>query len=157
MRAIPAPMHFDRGNVYACRMSNQSYLFLANAVLVAHVGVVLFIIGGLILILLGAAVGWAWVRKPWLRALHLAAIAYVVAESWLGFACPLTDLEQWLSERAGQPVHDGGFIAYWLGKLLFYQAEPWVFLAAYSLFGLAVVASWVIVRPGQSNRRAGID
>jgi hypothetical protein len=150
-------MHLSRHNVYARRMSSQSTLLLANAVLVAHVGVVLFIVGGLILILLGGRLGWRWVRNVRFRLLHLAAIVYVVAESWLGIVCPLTDLEQWLRERAGQPVHDGDFIAYWLGKLLFYQAEPWVFIAAYSMFALAVVVSWVIVRPGQLKPRAGID
>jgi hypothetical protein len=150
-------MHLGRHNVYARRMSNQSYLFLANAVLVAHAGVVLFIVGGLILILLGGGWGWQWVRNRWLRLLHLAAIVYVVTESWLGIACPLTDFEQWLRERAGQPVHDGDFIAYWLGKLLFYQAQPWVFIAAYSIFALVVVSAWVFVRPRPLKRRAGID
>jgi hypothetical protein len=149
-------MHSD-GDVYACRMSNQSYLFLANAVLVVHAGVVLFIGGGLILILLGATFRWRWVRNTWFRVLHLAAIAYVVVESWLGIVCPLTDLEQWLRERAGQPVHEGGFIAFWLGKLVFYQAAPWVFVAAYSMFAVAVACSWVIVRPRPLKRRNRID
>jgi hypothetical protein len=157
MRATPAPMHLARRNVYACRMSTQTYLFLANAVLAVHAGVVLFIVGGLILILVGGAVRWAWVRKPWFRVLHLAAIAYVVVESWLGIACPLTELEQWLRGRAGTPTHEGDFIAFWLGKLLFYQAQPWVFIAAYSVFALAVAWSWVSVRPGPLKRRAGID
>jgi hypothetical protein len=157
MRATPAPMHLGRRNVYACRMSNQFILFLASAVLVVHAGVVLFIVGGLILIVLGGRYRWPWVRNFWFRALHLAAIVYVVAESWLGIVCPLTDLEQWLRARAGQPIHEGDFIAFWLGKLLFYQAEPWVFIAAYSIFALAVVYSWVTVRPRPLKRRIRID
>lgn len=128
-------------------MSNQSYHYLANAVLLAHVGVVLFIVAGLVLILVGGRLGWRWVRNFWFRLLHLCAIGYVAAESWLGIVCPLTDLEQWLRQRAGQPVHDGDFIAFWLGKLLFYQAEPWVFIAAYSAFALLVIGSWITVRP----------
>ncbi|MDB5920615.1 MAG: putative threonine efflux protein [Massilia sp.] len=149
-------MHSGR-RVYACRMSNQSYLFLANAVLVVHAGVVLFIVGGLVLILLGGSLRWRWVHNTWFRVLHLAAIAYVVVESWLGIACPLTDLEQWLRETAGQPVHEGDFIAFWLGKLLFYQAAPWVFVAAYSMFALIVACSWVIVRPRPLKRCNRID
>ncbi len=128
-------------------MSHQSYLFLANAVLVLHAGVVLFIVGGLVLVLLGGRREWRWVRKGSFRVAHLAAIAYVALESWLGLACPLTDLEQWLRQRAGASVHEGDFISFWLGKLLFYQAQPWVFIAAYSAFALAVVFSWVTVRP----------
>lgn len=128
-------------------MPPQSYQLLANAVLVAHTGVVLFIVAGLALVLIGRHYRWRWVRNFWFRTLHLAAIVYVVAESWLGIVCPLTDLEQWLRERAGQSVHEGDFIAFWLGKLLFYHAEPWVFIAAYSAFALLVVYSWLIVPP----------
>lgn len=128
-------------------MSNQAYHYLANAVLLAHVGVVLFIVAGLLLILAGGRYGWRWVRNFWFRALHLCAIGYVVAESWLGIVCPLTDLEQWLRQRAGQPAHQGNFIAFWFGKLLFYQAEPWVFVAAYSAFAVLVICSWILVRP----------
>lgn len=133
-------------------MPPQSYQLLANAVLVAHAGVVLFIIAGLVLILVGGRYGWQWVRNFWFRVLHLSAIVYVVAESWLGIVCPLTDLEQWLRERAGQPGHEGDFIVFWLAKLLFYQAEPWVFIAAYSAFALLVMFSWVMVRPRSRNR-----
>lgn len=138
-------------------MSNQSYHYLANAVLLAHVGVVLFIGAGLVLILAGGLCGWHWVRNFCFRVLHLGAIGYVVAESWLGIVCPLTDLEQWLRQRAGQPVHEGNFIAFWLGKLLFYQAEPWVFIAAYSAFALLVIGSWVMVRPSPMNRCVRAD
>lgn len=138
-------------------MSNQSYQLLANAVLIAHVAIVLFIVAGLVLILLGGRLGWRWVRNFWLRTLHLAAIGYVAAESWLDIVCPLTSLEQWLRARAGQPTHAGDFIAFWLGKLLFYAASPWVFIAAYSGFALLVIASWVIVRPEAMQRRHRID
>jgi hypothetical protein len=138
-------------------MSPHSYQLLANTVLLAHVGVVLFIVAGLLMILLGGRFGWAWVRNFRFRVLHLVAIVYVVAESWLGIVCPLTDLEQWLRERAGQPAHEGDFIAFWLGKLLFYQAEPWVFIVVYSAFALLVIYSWVIVRPSPWNRCVHMD
>ena len=138
-------------------MRDQTYLFLANAVLVLHAGVVLFIVGGLMLILLGARRRWQWVRNGAFRVLHLGAIGCVVAQSWLGIVCPLTDLEQALRRRAATSAHDGDFIAFWLGELLFYQAEPWVFIAAYSAFALAVAYSWVIVRPGPLKRRTSID
>jgi hypothetical protein len=128
-------------------MSSDFFQILANGVLVAHFGVVLFIIGGLILILLGGRFRWPWVRNFWFRVSHLCAIGYVVAESWLGMVCPLTDLEQRLRERAGQISYQGDFIAHWLNNLMFYQAPPWVFIAAYSLLALLVVVSWAIVRP----------
>lgn len=120
----------------------MNYLALANAVLIAHVGVVAFILLGQLLIVAGALAGWAWVRNPWLRALHLAAIAYVAAQTWFGLVCPLTTLEQWLRLQAGQTSYQGDFIGYWLGRLLFYQAPPAVFVTVYSLFALLVAATW---------------
>jgi len=121
------------------------YQYLANTVLILHVAIVLFIILGLVLTLAGGPLKWQWVRNFYFRAVHLAGIAYIAAEAWLGIICPLTTLELWLRERAGQAVYEGDFIAYWLNKILFYQAPPVVFIVAYSIFGLLVVLSWVLV------------
>lgn len=128
-------------------MSDAFYGALANTVLILHVGIVLFIMGGLLLTLVGGICKWHWVRNFWFRALHLAGIGYVAMEAWLGIVCPLTTLEQWLRERAGQAVYAGDFIAHWLRKFMFYEAQPWVFIAAYSAFGLLVLLSWFFLAP----------
>jgi hypothetical protein len=133
--------------------SSALYIGLANAVLVLHVGVVLFIIGGLVLTLAGAALRWQWVRNFGFRALHLLGIVYIAMEAWLGIICPLTTLELWLRERAGQSVYSGDFIAHWLRQFMFYEAPPWVFIAAYSGFGLVVLLSWIFIRPTFPWRR----
>lgn len=132
------------------------YLAMANAVLILHVGIVFFIVVGLVLILAGGALGWRWVRNVWFRMAHLAAIVVVVLESWMGIVCPLTTLEQWLRVQAGQTAYSGDFIGYWLGRILFFQAEPWVFIALYSAFALLVAASWFMVRPVWPRRRLGV-
>jgi hypothetical protein len=133
-------------------MDSQFYRTFANCVLVTHLGLVLFIVAGLILVLLGGRYHWRWVRNIWFRVAHLAAIAYVMAESWLGIDCPLTTLEQWLRIRAGQARYDEDFIAHWVGKILFFQAPPWVFTSVYSAFALLVAISWISVRPGRGQR-----
>lgn len=130
------------------------YQFLANAVLLLHVGVVLFIVASLPLILLGGALRWRWVRNWWFRALHLLAIAVVVGQSWAGIMCPLTTLEQALRLQAGQVSYEGDFIAYWLSKLLFFQAPPWAFISVYSIFGVLVVLGMVFVRPKPLRQRS---
>lgn len=127
------------------------YRALADAVLALHVGVVLFVIGGLVLVWAGNWRGWHWVNRWSLRLAHLAAIGVVVAESWLGIVCPLTTLEMWLRAKGGAATHDGSFIEHWLQRLLYYDAPAWVFLTGYSLFGLAVLASWWYFPP----RRVG--
>ncbi|HZY19596.1 MAG TPA: DUF2784 domain-containing protein [Ramlibacter sp.] len=127
---------------------------LADAVLVLHAGVVLFVVGGLVLVLWGNRRGWAWVNRWWFRALHLAAIAFVVLQSWLGATCPLTTLEASLRLRAGQPVSGEGFIAHWVRAVLFWQAPEWLFTTAYTVFGLAVLASWLVFPPRRRGRTA---
>jgi hypothetical protein len=129
------------------------YRLLADTVLVLHFGVVLFVVGGLVLVLVGNALGWHWVNRPGFRLAHLAAIAYVVVQQWLGAACPLTTLEAWLRVQAGQGIHGQGFIEHWLQRLLFYEAPTWVFTTAYTVFGLAVAASWLVFPPRRGPPR----
>jgi hypothetical protein len=123
------------------------YRALADLVLITHVSFVVFVVIGLLLILCGGFCGWRWIRNPWFRTSHLAAIGVVVVQAWLGVICPLTTLEMALRERAGDATYGGGFIAHWLQALLYYEAPPWVFVAGYTLFGLAVIGSWWKFRP----------
>ena len=136
-------------------MSPTQYRIAADLVLAVHAAFVLFVTLGLILVVVGGLRGWRWVRNPWFRLAHLLAIVVVVAQAWLGMLCPLTTLETTLRTRAGDAVYGGSFIAYWLETFLYYQAPPWVFAACYTVFGLLVVASWVVVRPRPMFRRGG--
>ncbi len=123
------------------------YRLLADLVVVFHFAYVGFVVVGLILILVGGACGWSWVRKFWFRMIHLASIGVVVVQAWFGVVCPLTTLENWLRAHGSQEPYPGSFIGYWAHEWLFFSAEPWVFTLAYSLFGLLVLASLVTVRP----------
>jgi len=129
------------------------YQVLADAVLIVHVAIVVFVVGGLVLVLVGNWRDWPWVNAWWFRLAHLAAIAVVVAQAWLGVLCPLTTLENWLRTRAREAVYDASFIEYWLERILYYNAPAWVFTAGYSLFGLAVAAAWWYFPPRQKPRR----
>jgi hypothetical protein len=120
---------------------------LADFLVVLHFGIVLFIVGGLILVWAGAALDWGWVRNPWFRYLHLAAIAYVAAEALLGIACPLTVWEDLL--RGG--LRAESFVARWVHRLLYYRAPEWVFSVAYVAWALATLLTLWLVPP---TRRA---
>jgi hypothetical protein len=127
--------------------STTTFQLAADAVLLMHALFVVFVVSGLILILVGGALGWSWVRLRWFRLAHLAAIGVVVVQSWLGAICPLTTLEMELRTRAGESSYPGSFIAHWVEAVLYYQAPPWVFVLCYTAFGALVVAAWFRVRP----------
>ena len=118
------------------------YQGLADLVLSLHFGIVVFVIAGLAVVVIGNLFVWPWVNGWWFRGAHLAAIAIVVAESWLGFTCPLTTLETWLRVQAGSAGYSKSFVETWVQRALFYEAPPWVFVAGYTVFGLLVVAAW---------------
>jgi len=128
------------------------YLLAADIMLILHASFVAFVIGGLVLIFIGKALAWPWVRNRWFRWLHLAAISIVVLQSWLGVICPLTTIEMALRSRAGDSVYPGAFMAHWLEKILYYDAPVWAFAACYTAFAVLVVASWYWVPPRPTRK-----
>lgn len=137
--------------------SNLLLLVAADLLLLSHVLFVAFVVFSVVLILVGRLADWAWVRNPWFRAIHLAAIGVVVLQSWLGVVCPLTSWEMALREHAGETVYAGTFVSHWLETLLYYHAPAWVFIAGYTLFALVVAACWIWVRPRTFTHRAEND
>jgi hypothetical protein len=123
------------------------HLFLANLILATHALFVAFVVLGLVAVLLGKYRHWGWVRNLRLRLTHLVAIGIVIAESWLGLVCPLTEWESRSREAAGGAAYSSSFIQHWLHEILFYDFDPWVFTAAYTLFGILVLLAWLLVPP----------
>ncbi len=129
----------------------MSRAFLADAVLVAHAAFVLFVVGGLAAIWIGEARGLAFARNRTFRALHLAAIAFVVAETLAGFMCPLTEWEAMLrADASGR-----GFLQRAIHAWLFWDLPAWVFDAGYTAFGAVVAWTWWKIPPRPRPRRAG--
>lgn len=134
-----------------------AYQLLADAVLALHVAIVVFVVVGLVLIVAGNLRGWPGVNAAWFRLAHALAIVIVVAEAWFGLVCPLTTLEMWLRTKAQAATYTGSFIEHWLQRILYYDAPGWAFTLAYSLFGLAVAATWWFFPPelpGRPHKRS---
>ena len=74
-------------------------------------------------------------------------IGIVVVQAWLGVVCPLTIWENDLRRLGGGATYEGTFVQHWLHKVVFFNAEPWVFTLAYTAFGLAVLGTWVLGPP----------
>ena len=115
---------------------------LADIVLIVHTLIAVFVVAGLPIIVAGNIAGANWVNAWWFRLTHLASIAVIVAQAWLGMVCPLTTLEMWLRRKAGQVSYEESFIEHWLSELLFYEAPGWVFTVVYSGFGILVALVW---------------
>jgi hypothetical protein len=125
----------------------DEYTMLADAVVIVHAAYVAFVVGGLVAILIGGAMGWRWTRSFAFRVAHLAAIALVCVESVVGVMCPLTSLEDWMRERGGAAHHPGDFIGYWAHRLIFYNFPPWMFTSAYVAFAAVVVITFILLPP----------
>ncbi|WP_118180530.1 DUF2784 domain-containing protein [Paraburkholderia phosphatilytica] len=119
-------------------------IWLADTVLVLHALLVLFIVGGVIAIWVGAALKQRWVRNRVFRIAHLAAIGVVALLAALNIPCPLTVLEDWL--RTGQTGAQG-FVQRWVSALMYYDLPGWVFSVAYVAFLFVVLLTWFRVRP----------
>lgn len=119
-------------------------IWLANIVLIVHALIVLFIVGGLIAIWVGALFRVAWARNRVFRSAHIGAIGVVALLAALNIPCPLTVAEDYL--RAGS-IAPQGFIQRWISAWLFYDFPAWVFVFVYVLFFLSVVLTWWWIPP----------
>ncbi len=124
-------------------------MLLANTILVIHFLFVLFVVGGLPVIWIGAWLRLNFVRNIWLRIAHLAAILFVVGESLLGMVCPLTMWE----DKLRQLETGDSFIQRWLHRILFYDFPEGLLTIVYILFALLVVATFILIPPYRRNPR----
>ena len=85
------------------------YALLADLMLLLHVGFILFVVMGGVLVLLRPRLAW----------LHLPAAAWGAAVELRGWFCPLTDLENHWRLLAGRPGYDSSFIDRYLTPLIY--------------------------------------
>ncbi|MGO8751728.1 MAG: DUF2784 domain-containing protein [Thermoguttaceae bacterium] len=123
------------------------YRILADAVVAMHALYVGFVLLGIVAILVGAVLGWDWVRNFWFRTVHFLMIAVVVFEAWLGIKCPLTTWEDYFRAAAGETVSEGTFIGRCLHRLIFLDVPASSLTIFYVLFGALVLATLFLVRP----------
>lgn len=116
---------------------------LGQLVLALHILIIAFNVAGLVVIPLGGALGWRFVRRPWLRVAHLGSLAVVAAQAVLGRACFLTD---WQAALTGDGAHDP-MIMRWVNSVIYWPLPMWVFTALYLAVFAYVAALWWWVRP----------
>ena len=85
------------------------YRLLADLVLLLHLGFILFVAAGAVLVL-------RWPRLAWA---HLPAAVWGIYTALTGTICPLTPLEVHLRRLGGQAGYEGGFIQYYVERLVY--------------------------------------
>jgi Protein of Unknown function (DUF2784) len=105
-------------------MPPNAWRILADAVVLAHLAFVVFVV-------LGGFLSWRW---------RLAALAHLPALAWgvwielTGAICPLTPLENHLQALAGEAGYSGGFVGHYVLPVLYplglTRERQWVLAAA---------------------------
>jgi hypothetical protein len=121
------------------------YAVLAGAVVLLHLGFVVFAAGGGLLAL-------RWPRAAWV---HVPAASWAAFIEFSGGICPLTPLEGALRARAGLDHYEGDFVARYLFPMLYPEGLDRNVQVA---LGVAVVAlnvglySFVYISRGSRRR-----
>ncbi|GIF38485.1 DUF2784 domain-containing protein [Actinoplanes xinjiangensis] len=87
----------------------MGYRVLAEATMVVHFLFIAFVV-------LGGFLAWRWPAALWL---HLAAAAWGLCIVVFALNCPLTWVEDWARERAGQSGLARGFIDTYLTGVMY--------------------------------------
>ena len=118
------------------------YHWLANLVVLLHLGFVVFVVVGALLVM-------RWPRLAWV---HVPAAVWGVLIEFAGWICPLTPLENHLRRLAGEGGYAGGFIEHYV-KTLIYPAglnrNTQILLGVFVLL-VNIVCYGVIVRRSRS-------
>jgi len=109
-------------------------LWGAEVVVVVHLAYLVYAaVGGFL------ALRW----RAWLWP-HLVSTAWSVVVTVTVARCPLTALEKWLLARAGEPVYDDSFTAYYLRDVLY--PAPWETAVWLAMMALAATSYVLVAR-----------
>ena len=116
----------------------MGYRLAADAMMVAHLLYIIFVVVG----------GLVALRVRWVLWLHVPAVAWAIYVQYFGRLCPLTNWEKGLRERAGDAGYEGGFIDHYLMPLIYPPdmpaAMPLVLGTAVVVINVAIYG-WLIV------------
>lgn len=109
----------------------MGYHLLAEATMVVHFAFLVYVVTG-------GFLAWRWPRLIWP---HLALAAWGFSTITIGFHCPLTYVENWGRQHAGeQGLPPSGFIDHYIEGVVY--PERYTGLIQF-LAGTIVVISWI--------------
>ena len=112
---------------------------LADGLVVLHLGFILFVIfGGLVVAL--------WPKAIWA---HIPCAVWGITIELSGFICPLTSMENYLRLQAGQSAYSGDFIIHYIEPVIYPEGltrELQVIMALLAFAINAVVYLWLLLK-----------
>jgi hypothetical protein len=118
------------------------YYLLADAALLLHLGYILFVVlGGLVVL-----------RRPQLAWLHVPAVLWGAWIEYVDWTCPLTPLENSLRRQSGQIGFNGDFIDHYLTAAIYPEGLTRTMQIVLGTFVLVVNAAvyWQLWHRGRS-------
>lgn len=115
------------------------YLVLADAVVIVHLGFIVFVMAG----------GFIAVCFPKVIWVHLPCVIWGIVVELAGLVCPLTPLENMFRQRAGQAQYGGDFVMRFIEPMIYPEGltrEVQVVLASLVILVNAGVYGWLVVR-----------
>jgi hypothetical protein len=106
------------------------YGLFAVGVALIHLGFILFVLFG----------GLLFFRWHWLAWLHLPSAIYAVLIMVVGWRCPLTDLEIWLRQQAGEVVEWSEFVHHYLWSHIGWNGGEWFITVG--LLVVILICNW---------------
>ena len=114
------------------------YHWLANLIVLIHLGFVLFVVLGALLVI-------RWPRLVWI---HAPAAIWGALIEFAGWICPLTPLENHFRRLAGEGGYEGGFIDHYVTALIYPSglSRNFQILLGVMVVLVNVACYWIIVR-----------
>jgi hypothetical protein len=119
----------------------------ADVIVTIHLAFVLGVLLAQVLILVGWATHWEWVRNFWFRLGHLLSIHLVAAQRAIGIHCPLTTWEEHLRGEDWEPLAGASALGRFAHNFLMPDWELGTFLSVYIAFAATVLLTWFFVAP----------
>jgi len=113
-------------------------------VVLAHLGFILFVIFGGLLLLKNRK--WVWV--------HLPAVIWGSVVELKGWICPLTPLENWLREKGGYEIYREAFIEHYVMPIIYPSGYTRGFQI---LLGISVIAINLFIYTRAYHKNRGIQ
>jgi hypothetical protein len=115
----------------------MGFRILADAILVVHLGFILFVVAGGFLVRWRKGVAWV----------HIPTVAWGALIEFMGWVCPLTPLEIWARSRAGESGYTGGFIEHYLLPVVYPAAlthDVQIALGTLVLVVNVTIYTWIV-------------